>query len=137
MTPDRASNEPVRRMHVEQLLPRNQYLVTEPVMASALRRGRWVDGELGLTEEWLVFASGDPHDAPDFVLLDGDIDAEVTPSAGVAIVTITISRTVNRYRAAPAAIAPLVEALHRLRAHPPSGTRVWRADGESTDGAGT
>ena len=45
--------------------------------------GRWVDGELGLTEEWLVFASGDPHDAPDFALLDGDVNTEVSTSGGI------------------------------------------------------
>ena len=56
-------SEPVRRVHVEQLLPRNQFLVTEPVAASALRERRWVDGELGLTEEWLVFASGETSKA--------------------------------------------------------------------------
>ena len=117
-----------RRIHVEQLLPRNQYLVAEPVAASALRRGRWVDGELGLTEEWLVFASGDPHDAPDFVLLDGEVEADVITSAGVDIVTITISRTMRRYRADSGSMAPLVQALRKLRAEPPSGTRVWRAD---------
>ncbi|MGA0567612.1 hypothetical protein ACO2Q7_09780 [Rathayibacter sp. KR2-224] len=117
-----------RRIHVEQLLPRNQYLVAEPVAASALRGGRWVDGELGLTEEWLVFASGDPHDAPDFVLLDGEVEADVITSAGVDIVTITISRTMHRYRADSGSMAPLVQALRKLRAEPPSGTRVWRAD---------
>lgn len=121
-------SEPVRRVHVEQLLPRNQFLVTEPVAASALREGRWVGGELGLTEEWLVFASGDPHDAPDFALLDGDVETEVTTSGGVAIITITISRAPYRYRADSDSMASFVAALRRLRAEPPSGTRVWHAD---------
>jgi hypothetical protein len=121
-------SEPVRRVHVEQLLPRNQFLVTEPVAASALREGRWVDGELGLTEEWLVFASGDPHDAPDFVLIDGDIETDVTTGADVDIVTITISRTAHRYRADSQSMAPFVAAVRRLREEPPSGTRVWQAD---------
>jgi hypothetical protein len=133
-------SEPVRRVHVEQLLPRNQFLVTEPVPASALREGRWVDGELGLTEEWLVFASGDPHDAPDFALLDGDVGTDVSTSGGLDIVTITIARTTRRYRAETTAMAPLVAALLRLRADPPSGSRVWRADatgGSPTSGGNT
>ncbi|MHA7984958.1 hypothetical protein ACX9R5_04055 [Rathayibacter sp. CAU 1779] len=121
-------SEPVRRVHVEQLLPRNQYLVTEAVAASALRDGRWVDGELGLTEEWLVFASGNPHDAPDFVLLEGEVDADVAEGAGTAIVTITVSRTAHRYRAEAAQVTPLVDALRRLRAEPPASTHVWRTD---------
>ncbi|GAB3798413.1 hypothetical protein GCM10028798_10800 [Humibacter antri] len=121
-------SEPVRRVHVEQVLPRNQFLVTEPVAASALREGRWVDGELGLTEEWLVFASGDPHDVPDFVLIDGDVQTDVAAAANVDIVTITISRTAHRYRADSSSMAPFIAALQRLRAEPPSGTRVWLAD---------
>jgi hypothetical protein len=118
-------------VHVEQLLPRNQYLVTAAVGASALRAGRWVVGELGLTEEWLVFASGDPHDVPDLVLLDAGVDVESADDAGVAIVTVTVARSTHRYRADSREIAPLVEAMRRLRAQPPSGTRVWRADSES------
>jgi hypothetical protein len=126
-------SEPVRRVHVEQLLPRNQFLVTEPVAASALREGRWVDGELGLTEEWLIFASGDPHDPPDFVLVDGDIDTDVATAASVDIVTITISGGAYRYRADSRSMTPFVAALRRLRDEPPSGTQVWRADaGEET-----
>jgi hypothetical protein len=118
-------------VHVEQLLPRNQYLVTAAVGASALRAGRWVVGELGLTEEWLVFASGDPHDLPDLVLLDAGVDVKSADDAGVAIVTVTVARSTHRYRADSREIAPLVEAMRRLRAEPPSGTRVWRADSES------
>ncbi|QDZ15351.1 hypothetical protein [Humibacter ginsenosidimutans] len=125
-------SEPARRVHVEQLLPRNQYLVTPAVAASALRERRWVDGELGLTEEWLVFASGNPHDAPDFVLLDGDVEVEVTEGAGTAIVSVTVSRTAHRYRADVLEVAPLVDTLRRLRAEPPSGTRVWRADADES-----
>jgi hypothetical protein len=121
-------SEPVRRVHVEQLLPRNQVLVTEPVAASALREGRWVSGELGLTEEWLVFASGDPHDAPDFVLLDGAVGTDVTSDAKVDIVTITISGIPYRYRADSHSMTPFVAALRRLRDEPPSGTQIWRAD---------
>lgn len=129
-------SEPVRRVHVEQLLPRNQYLVTEAVAASILREGRWVDGELGLTEEWLVFASGDPHDAPSFVLLDGEVEVTVAESEDTAIVTVAVSRAAHRYRAAASTIAPLVDALRRLMADPPSGTRLWRADaGDAPDGA--
>lgn len=128
------TSEPVRRVHVEQLLPRNQYLVVDPVAASALREGRWVDGELGLTEEWLVFASGDPHDAPDFALLDGDVNADVSTSGGVDIVTITVSRATRRYRGDTESMAPFVAVLRRLRAEPPSGTRVWRADADAAGG---
>lgn len=129
-------SEPVRRVHVEQLLPRNQYLVTEAVAASTLREGRWVDGELGLTEEWLVFASGDPHDAPSFVLLDGELEVDVAASEGTAIVTVAVSHTAHRYRADAPAITPLVLALRRLLAEPPSGTRLWRADAGDPPGGG-
>ncbi|HWD60969.1 MAG TPA: hypothetical protein VG369_00620 [Humibacter sp.] len=121
-------SEPIRRAHVKNLLPRNQFLVVEEVPASALRGGRWVDGELGLTEEWLVFASGDPHDAPDFLLLDAEVEAEMVDSAGTGILTVTIARSVHRYRADASALQPLVEALTRLRSEPPSSTRVWRGD---------
>jgi hypothetical protein len=113
---------------VANLLPRNQYLVVAEVPSSTLRGGRWVDGELGLTEEWLVFASGDPHDAPDFLLLDGEVDADLMDSAGIGILTVTIARSVYRFRADTATLRPLVEALTRLRGEPPSGTRVWRGD---------
>jgi len=121
-------SEPIRRAHVKNLLPRNQFLVVEEVPASALRGGRWVDGELGLTEEWLVFASGDPHDAPDFLLLDAEVDAEVVDSAGTGILTVAIARSVHRYRADVSTLRPFVEALARLRTEPPSGTRLWRGD---------
>ncbi|GAB3394464.1 hypothetical protein GCM10027568_25130 [Humibacter soli] len=120
--------EPIRRAHVANVLPRNQYLVVEEVPSSALRGGRWVDGELGLTEEWLVFATGDPHDAPDFLLLDGGVDAQLLDSAGTGILTVTIARSVYRFRAETASLQPLVDALTRLRGEPPSGTRLWRGD---------
>lgn len=119
-----------RRMRVEHLLPRNQYLVTGSVAVSALRDGRWVEGELGLTEEWLVFASADPHDAPDFVLLERDLDVDASTSVGIAIVTITIAGRPYRYRAHAETIAALIAALTRLRDRPPTGTRVWRRDTE-------
>lgn len=124
--------EPIRRVHVKNLLPRNQFLVVEEVPASGLRDGRWVDGELGLTEEWLVFASGDPHDAPDFLLLDGEVTAELVDSAGTGILTVTVARSTRRYRADAATLQPLADALDRLRADPPSGTRLWRGDAGAT-----
>jgi len=124
-----AVTEPIRRAHVAQVLPRNQFLVAGPVVVAALREGRWVDGELGLTEEWLVFASGDPHDAPDLVLLGDDVDLDAATDAGVTIATITVSRTQRRYRGATADLEPLLAALARLRAVPPSGARVWRENG--------
>jgi hypothetical protein len=121
--------EPIRRAHVDQVLPRNQFLVVGPVTVSALREGRWVDGELGLTEEWLVFASGDPHDVPDLALLDTGIEMDASTDAGVTIVTIEISRTVRRYRGASTDLEPLLTAITRLREAPPSGERVWREGG--------